>query len=470
MTIAARPLDGAIAAGLAILLAAAGNTILGRRASDIGEWNEAFFVGAGAAAGTLFPLSLLLGSHALLAILGLLVGASAGSLFLPPGNPRNRREASGLDVGSLLFLGLAAVEVLLFTAFDLRVPFRWDGLAIWAGKAHVLDHDGGILRSIPTEGSYLGDKIRYPLLLPLVEALVGRIRGGWEFDALKPIFILFYASLLVGTARAARSFGSRASAAAAAALVGALPAVATGLNLGGYADLPQAAAAAAAAAAYLRESRETLSWRSPTPWLLGTLLMIKREGIFPFAAVAVIIAATLVARGMAAWSSRAAGAFVPPALFLGVRVGHLRWLKVEGRDSFPLLSQTASVIGARIALVAEQAARWLLDPRPWGLLWPAFALAAGILFVRGEGRERVIAAATILCVFADTVPFLVTTWPIPLLFEQTYPRLLEQSAPLAVIALVAARERMKEWALGLPEASPAEPAGTAPAPRGSSRP
>ena len=59
--------DAAIAAALALLFAAAGNAILGRRPAGIGEWNESFLVGAGAASAALVPLSIFLGHRALLA-------------------------------------------------------------------------------------------------------------------------------------------------------------------------------------------------------------------------------------------------------------------------------------------------------------------------------------------------------------------------------------------------------------------
>jgi len=441
--------DAAIAAAIALLFAAAGNAILGRRAAGIGEWNESFLVGAGAASAALVPLSIFLGHRALLAALAVVLAAAGASVLLPRKAQREHRPQvpRPRDPWTPVFFALAAAAVLLFTALDLRVAYRWDGLAIWAARAQLLHHDGSLFGTIPPPGSYLRSKLRYPPLLPLAEALVATIRGKWDFDALKPIFPLFFLSLLIGTARAARTFGSRAAALGAAALVGLLPAVSTGTNLGGYADLPEAAVVAAAAAACLRESPATLSWRSPAPWLLGALLMVKREGIIPLAVLAMVLLAAGLARP-AIRPRRAWSALAPPALFLAIRAAHLLRLKIPGPKRFPLFSQPATAVAERIGLVAANAARWLLAPDLWGVLWPATFAAAAILVVRGGGKERALAAIALLCVGADAAPFLVTAWPIPLHVEQAYSRLLEQVSPLAVIVLIAARERAKEWASG----------------------
>jgi hypothetical protein len=457
------PLDAGIAVAVAFLFAVSGNAVLGRRPAGIGEWNEAFLVGAGTATALLFPASLLFGPHALTAILIVLLAGSAASLRLParetprpvPGSPG---RWSAWTIG---FLALTAAAAILFTVLDLNLGYRWDGLAIWAGKGQILHHDGTLFGTVPPAGYFL-NKLRYPALVPLFEALVAKIRGAWDFDPMKPIFVLFFLSLLIGTARAARAFGSRAVAMGAAALAALLPAISTGWNLGGYADLPAAAVVAVAAGACLRETPETLSWRSPGPWLVGGLLMVKDEGIIPFTiAAGVLLAAVLFGRA-ASWPARAWSAVVPPMLFLGCRFGYLYRLDIPGPLRLSLFSQPFAVIVERTGLIAANAVRWLLAPGFWGVLWPAFFVAAVILFARGGGRERALASITLLCVVGYATPFLITSWPIPLHVEQAYPRLLEQAAPLAVIALAAAYARAREWA------SAGAPASPSPAPPGSS--
>jgi hypothetical protein len=441
------PLDAGIAVAVAFLFAVSGNAILGRRAAGIGEWNEAFLVGAGTASALLFPASLLFGPRALTATLIALLAGAAASLRLPArATPRAVPGSSGRwSAWTIAFLALAAATGILFTILDLRLGYRWDGLAIWAGKGQMLHHDGTLFGTVPPAG-YFRNKRRYPALVPLFEALVARIRGTWDFDALKPIFPLFFLSLLVGTARAARAFGSPAVAMGAAALAGLLPANSAGWNLGGYADLPEAAFVAVAAGACLRQSRETLSWRSPGPWLLGGLLMVKGEGIIPFTVTAGVLLAVVLFRRTAFRPARAWSAVVPPMLFLACRIGYLYRLDIPRPMRISLSSQPFAVIGERTGLVATNTVRWLFAPELWGVLWPAFFAAAAILLARGGGRERALAAITLLCVVGYATPFLVTPWPIPLHVEQAYPRLMEQAAPLAIIALAAAYARAREWA------------------------
>jgi hypothetical protein len=177
--------------------------------------------------------------------------------------------------------------------------------------------------------------------------------------------------------------------------------------------------------------------------------MVKSEGIIAFGVAAAVFLAMVLRRRAESWPARVWSAAVPPALFLACRVSYLRILDLPGPHRLPLSSLTPGVIAERGGLIAANAARWLLAPALWGVLWPAFFVAAVVLLVRGGGRERALASITLLCIVGYATPFLITSWPIPLHVEQAYPRLLEQAAPLAIIALVAARERAREWAAGV---------------------
>ncbi len=60
----------------------------------------------------------------------------------------------------------------------------------------------------------------------------------------------------------------------------------------------------------------------------------------------------------------------------------------------------------------------MLEISRWGLLWPAFTLAALYLLWRGGARERCLAASTGLAVTAYCAIFLETNWPLELHVEQ----------------------------------------------------
>jgi hypothetical protein len=77
----------------------------------------------------------------------------------------------------------------------------------------------------------------------------------------------------------------------------------------------------------------------------------------------------------------------------------------------------------------------MLSPRRWGLLWPAFGLAAFVLARRGSAPERGLALATALSAALFAMIFLFTTWPLDLHIDQAYPRLLAQLSPAAVVAV-----------------------------------
>jgi hypothetical protein len=448
--------DAAIALALASLSPPPGTPrgAAGRTGSANGT-NPSSWTGGERRALSLEPV---LGRHALTATLVVLLVAAGASLRLPAPERNHLLESGEVEPRGRRFRPGGGVPI--FTALDLRLAFG-DVLAIWAGRPSCST------TTAPSSGRshhWLLKQARYPELVPLFEALVARIRETWDFGALKPIFALFFLSLLIGTARAARTFGSPAAAMGAAAVAGFLPALSTSWNLGGYADLPEAAVVAVAAVAWLHE-RKTVSWRSPGPWLLGTLLMVKSEGVIPFGVAAGVFLAAVTLRRAESFPSRVWSAAVPPALFLACRVAYLRVLDLPGPQRLPLSSLTLGMIAKRCGLIASNGLRWLLAPELWGVLWPAF-FAAAVILLATEG-ERALAAITLLCVVGYATPFLITYWPIPLHVEQAYPRLLEQAAPLAIIALVAAHERAREWVTG-PRGG--APASSCPAPPGSSRP
>ncbi len=415
--------------------ASAGELLLGRRSRSLAAWNESFLAGMAIAAAALFPLSLLLPRAALSVELGFLgvclVVAAVRSASARAAAARHRRSRPDAVFLALLAAVLAAVAC--FVALDFRYNLFWDGLLIWSSKAQVLFHEGALGRSWYSDDAYELRHLTYPPLVPMFEALFSQLRGGFDFDAVKPVFIPFYVSLPISAYAAARAAASRRVAIAAALMLAVVPPLATSHSAGGYADMPQAAFVAGAVAAAFRRSED----RKALPWILGGMTTVKAEGT--------ILAALAATAALAVWGfdreerpparRRWTPAFIVAA-FLAVRVGYLRWLHVVDVSYAPLDAAHLREAFARIPLVLRICLVKTLSPRRWGLLWPAFGAAGTVLLLRGTVREKALALATAAAALAFMLPFLLTNWSVELQIDQAYPRLLEQLAPAAVSVVV----------------------------------
>jgi hypothetical protein len=169
-------------------------------------------------------------------------------------------------------LAAAGLVAAGFAALNFRYTYLWDGFLIWATKAQLLFHEGGLTREWFAGDLYDLRHLAYPSLVALCEALVSLLRGGFDFDGLKPVFMLFFLSLMVGTYSAVRSAGSPLLAAMATLLVCLVPAISTHTAAGALSDMPQAAVVAGVTPAAMAGRREAL------PWLIGALTAVKAEG------------------------------------------------------------------------------------------------------------------------------------------------------------------------------------------------
>jgi len=267
--------------------------------------------------------------------------------------------------------------------------------------------------------------------VPLDEALLQVLRGQFDFDSFKPVFIPFYYSLLIATHAAARAVAPARLAALATLMLALLPLNSTYNAAGGYADMPQAVFVAGVVGAALRgpDSRRAL------PWLIGGLTLVKPEGtILAVVAILAVAFVWLIEKrpaGRLPWSGIAV-----VAAFLALRLGYVRWVGVT--DSVYVVSrESLSVAVGRIPHVARVCLVKMLSPRRWGLLWPAFGLAVLVLARRGSVTERSLALATASAALVFAVIFLFTTWPLDLHIDQAYGRLLAQISPAAVVAVFA---------------------------------
>lgn len=439
--------------GIGATLAGAGAFLLGRRPRSQRDWNEAFLTGGAAASALLFPLSAAFPGGALwiLVVCVLVVAAVAVSLPRTGGEARPPTEASArfalrrmhpVDAFLVLFV---AGAVVVFVAANGRYQLLWDGLFIWATKGMLLLDSGGLTREL-WEGSDIegrvGRTVGYPPLVPLLHALVGAARGGFQFDAAKPVFAFFFLSLLSGTWSAARALLPARRALVVVALVAALPVLSTSWAAGGYADMPQAAVLVTLVGALLAKENDGPSWRQPVPWLFGALVSVKSEGtLLAVLLLAAWALAAILENGLAGAvraTRRRAGALMLVATFLALRILYVRWTIAPEIDRVyrPVNLSTIALALERLPVLGGLVAAEMARVRVWGLLWPAFFAAVVVLVRRRDPAQRVLAAATFAAVGAYVSTFLFTATPLVWHVGTALDRILSQLAPLAVLVAV----------------------------------
>lgn len=420
-------------AALALGFAAVGEAILRRRSRDLVSGNESFLVGLAACGVCLLPLSLLFPRAALRVELSLMAACLLLALFrrvrgsLAPTAPRP--PALRRDFVWLALLASIVVVAADFTAVNLRYAFLWDGFQIWGSKAQLLYYRGALDRLWYPGDIYELRYVPYPPTVPLYEALLQVVRGQFDFDSFKPVFLPLYYSLLVATYGAARAVVPARLAAAATLMLALLPLNSTGTAAGAYADMPQSAFVAGVVAAAVRRTDS----HGALPWLIGGLTVVKAEGtVIAGVACAAVALVWLVEKRtvrLLPW-----GGIAIVAAFLALRLGYVWWASVP--DSvYVVTRESLSTAVRRIPHVAHVCLVKMVSPRRWGLLWPAFGLSALVIARRGSAVMRSLALATAATAALFAMIFLFTTWPLELHIDQAYPRLLAQISPAAVVAL-----------------------------------
>lgn len=429
-------LEMLIAALLTGGFACVGEVVLRRRSADLASWNESFLAGMGVCAAALFPLSLLSPHGALrleLVVMGFAVVVTLVLRQRKPAEDPAMPPSAGRDPIAGLLLVAIAVVVVLFAALDLRYNLGWDAFQIWATKAQLLFYQGGLGRTWYPGDTYEIRHISYPSLIPMFEALLDVVKGGFDFDSFKPIFIPFHLSMLVATWAAARAVLSARLALAATLLVALLPLLSTQHAASGYADMPEAAFVAGIASAALRRR----SRPGALPWLIGGLTTVKSEGtILAALAAGGVLFCWLIerppdlrARLRSQWKAVAI-----VLAFLGLRFALVRWVGASD-VVYPLDASHLAEALHRIPRVVRLCLVKMLSPRRWGLFWPAFFASALVLALRGTSREKCIVLAVGAASVVLASAFLFTTWPLELHIDQAYGRLLSQLAPAAGVAV-----------------------------------
>lgn len=443
---------------LALGFAAVGEALRLRRSRDLPAWNESFFIGSGLCAALLFPLSLAAPRHALDAEL-LLVALAAAFVFWRRLRRREGTEgpqaapwsgdlrAIADDTVAIVLLAAILTILAFFGVLNLKVGHMWDSVQVWATKAQLLYFQGGLPHEWFPEEGYDSRLLAYPPYVSFLEAGLARLRGGFDFDPLKPLFHVFYASLLVGTYAAARTLCARRWALATVLLVALLPELTTGASAGGYVDMPMAALVAAAVAAGLRtdSGAPPEGWRAPLPWLLGAMTTVKQEGsvlaLLACGAVLLSWASERPRRLSARLRSHASGLLVLAA-FLTVRAAYVPWTRTHDITWGPFDAEHRLRALHSLRLVASLCLRLLLDPWKWGLFWPAFFVAAVMLAAWRRRRPTVLALAIGAAIVVEAAVFLFTNWDVRTHVEGAYGRLLAQLAPAAAVVITAACARI----------------------------
>jgi hypothetical protein len=131
----------------------------------------------------------------------------------------------------------------------------------------------------------------------------------------------------------------------------------------------------------------------------------------------------------------------------------LRWLGVHDTTWGPLDANHLARALSNVGLVASLCLRFLLDPRAWGLFWPAFFLASVLIAASGSARLTCLAIATATTIVVYAAIFLMTNWSFEVHIAGAYSRLLAQLAPAAAVVIGACGNRI--WSQRQADGEPA---------------
>lgn len=437
--------DGILDFGVAFLLglcfAALGDWLLARKSSTLFLANESFLVGATASAALLFPLTLITGDYTLAVILTVLV-VFLGMWVVRYSRPLSRPDLALCDRKDwVCTLGISALFALVtcFGVLNSLHGLGSDGLNIWAAKATVLYHSGGLTKDLWADAGELNRVVDYPPLIPFYEALVGKVGYNLTLSSLKPIFTLFYASMLLSTYCGARTFLNQRYSIAAVVLLAATPAISLGNNLQGFADLPMASGVAALMSAWLRHHPDEYNFRSPVPWLTAGLLTIKSEGTILFV-TSICVAALLWS--LHARQSKSSGdgrrlwkwAVICGSSLL-LRYSYLKWTGVVDLTYGPVnlfSGSRAFFIGIDIP-----ARCWITisNLSEWGFFWHAFLVFALVVMLRGNLVQRGLAIWVMASLTGYVSVFYFTNWDYIRHIDTAFSRLAEHLAPVASVVI-----------------------------------
>jgi hypothetical protein len=344
---------------------------------------------------------------------------------------------SALEWTSLSVVGLCIVIVFVDALSQPLLAF--DARAIWAFKAKVIYFEQGSYNEAFLDTERLHAKTRYPQLIPLAEAFVASVSGGFHEPAFKLLFPCFYVSLilLVGT-ELSRAFDRR-YALLFTSLFASLPVFTIYANGGaasGYADLPLAFYVIALSTRLFRWLQEGSSDNLRLALLFTSLTVFtKTEGL---ALVLIVFLSTALA-GWLAYGRPVWSLWPLLATGLGGLICLAPWFLYQERlpvvdEDFVKLLTPENLVGGlnRLPYILRSLGKeFFLKPHLWSLL--------GISAVVSVLRSPRHIVRSPFCMFL-WVPllyivvlctiFMVIPWNLQELFPVALTRLMMHTAPL----------------------------------------
>ncbi|MDQ6674737.1 MAG: hypothetical protein M3069_29035 [Chloroflexota bacterium] len=322
-----------------------------------------------------------------------------------------------------------------------RWTLGWDSLVNWEFKARVATLNGGGMPlayylDVGTQWSHP----EYPLLLPLTEAWLFDWAGRADERLVRGLFGLYDAALLAGLYVLGTRFGtSRWNGTLGMFLVVLVPQLIVGIG-----STTTAWADYLIALLYLMAGGylvQAVARATPELFRLVTVLSValvwtKQEGAFLWLSLA--LATALFARGHRV---RGTTLVVLPALVM--LAGWRLFIQALGvPPSFDFLPVTVSTFLGHLDRVPELVgwtANKMTDGGAWGLLWAGLVLAV-LLPDRRQVRQQLTLGLLVLTpLVPDMLSFVFSAWtPYTSHVENAMPRLMEQLAPLGVLAVASA--------------------------------
>ncbi|MEA3213812.1 MAG: hypothetical protein QOE70_6869 [Chthoniobacter sp.] len=336
---------------------------------------------------------------------------------------------------------LVLAPIAYIAAVSFRDALAWDGLLIWESKAHQAFLSGGVLpASVFRDATRSWTHPSYPLYLPFTELWVYLCVGDCHQGALKSVLPLFHIAAVALLWSGALRLHVRPGVAAVTAMLMLFIPILNGFDWGllhGYADLPLAALYLGAVAGVLACQRDP----SPGAWRLAAafaalLPWVKQEGVILWAGL-VLQAAWIC--GRRDWRRTAGFALPGLAVWIGWRLAMLV-LEAPQEEVFQPLTWANLQAGLTRLGTVLRFMRYelgLLDH--WSLLW--FLTPAALLCVALQRRREapVLAAAIVLPLAFDVIPYLFTRLePFQMHVATSFKRLALQVALVALLSVALA--------------------------------
>ncbi len=447
---------------------ACGELVLRRRSRSIFDANEALWAGAGAFAAAFVLFSMMgrpimtgvwvvIGAAILAATLGRIRGRLAGSGDPDPAGTASRRGPA------ILAAALCALAAAGFVWLNGHFGYVTDGFTIYVSRALSIHFDGRLLpmTESPAFFSRFGN---YPPLVSLTEALVAGPGNPFAFAAAKLIFPVFFGSLLVGTYGLARRVIDSGRAVWAPAIVALMPAVSTDWNVGGFADLPMAAAVVATVSAWSAGEGRARGVSPRVAWLAGAILMIKPEGAVM---VAIMTLAALLSGALRAPRRTVLAASILSGELLVRALLRRRFGFSQGQYG-PIDPRHLAIAAHRVMDVVGGCAAEAFSLRHWGILWWVVAASCAVFAARREDPAAPLALLVALSGATFASVFFFSNWGVPgagVYAEQSlgthialaYSRLLEHIVGPAAVVVVAAYSWLARGGFSLRFAGSIEP-------------